>query len=70
MDMFILNEEVARLEADLTRRSGDAYLEGVVELSWHLRQRDTQRAVRLPEQTNARLIASPPAAPHSQSNCP
>ncbi len=57
MDLFILNEEVAQREAELSSLTGDVYIESLTELSWHLRQRDTQRSISLAEQVNALLPA-------------
>lgn len=57
MDMFILNEEIARREAQLPLLSGDACIEGWTQLSWHLRQRDMPRALSLAVQAKT-LLAS------------
>ena len=50
MEMFALNEEVARLEAALLPTQGLARLAVLIPLAWHLRQRNTARALVLAEE--------------------
>lgn len=58
MDMFILNDEITRRETELPLLSGDACIEGLTQLSWHLRQRDTQRAISLADRAQDLLAHS------------
>lgn len=55
MKLFVLNEEVAALESTLTTLQGEPHVTGLVTLAWHLRQRDSQRAVALADQAHALL---------------
>ncbi len=55
MDLFILNEEVALLEHRLAALDGLSRLDPLVTLAWHLRQRDTSRALTLATQAEALL---------------
>lgn len=63
MDLFILNKEVAQREAELSSLTGDVYIKSLTELSWHLRQRDTQRSISLAERVNTLLPACSFSAP-------
>ncbi|MBV6325312.1 ATP-binding protein [Duganella violaceipulchra] len=47
MDMFAVDDDVAHWEAALLPLRGPARLPVLVPLAWHLRQRDTMRAVAL-----------------------
>ncbi|MFS2007436.1 ATP-binding protein [Duganella sp. CT11-25] len=47
MEIFALDDELARWEAALHPLRGPARLPALVPLAWHLRQRDTARAVAL-----------------------
>lgn len=47
MDLYAFNHEVDRLEALLPRSAGMARLDVLVALAWHLRQRDSRRALDL-----------------------
>jgi signal transduction histidine kinase len=47
MDMFAFDDELAQWEAALPPLRGPARLPVLVPLAWHLRQRDTARAVEL-----------------------
>ena len=58
MRMFISNDEVALLEQELAGLVGTAHLQVLVELAWHLRQRNTRRALELAELAEARLASS------------
>ena len=55
MEMFSLNDEVARLDAKLPELYGAARLSVLVTLSWHLRQRDSRRAQALDEEAQVIL---------------
>jgi signal transduction histidine kinase/tetratricopeptide (TPR) repeat protein len=55
MDMFAQDDEVDRLDAALLPLAGDARLAVAVPLAWHLRQRDTLRALALAEQAMSAL---------------
>ena len=55
MDMFILNDEVEQREAALPALNGDAHIEALIQLAWHLRQRDTQHAITLAERAKTLL---------------
>jgi signal transduction histidine kinase len=63
MDMFVLNEEVVLLEMALPALTGAARLEALVVLAWHLRQRDTRRALSLAAAAETQLPSCtlPPA---------
>jgi signal transduction histidine kinase len=64
MELFALDDEVTRLEVALASLSGPARLAMLVPLAWHLRQRDTQRALALAAEAGALLSVAnlPPAA--------
>jgi signal transduction histidine kinase len=47
MDLFVLDDEVAQWETVLLRLTGAERLPVLVPLAWHLRQRDSVRAVAL-----------------------
>jgi tetratricopeptide (TPR) repeat protein len=47
MDIFALDDELAQWEAALQPLRGPARLPALVPLAWHLRQRDSERAVAL-----------------------
>lgn len=47
MELFIANDAIADLERALALAQGEARLAALVELAWHLRQRDCQRALEL-----------------------
>ncbi|WP_374015172.1 diguanylate cyclase [Massilia sp. BJB1822] len=47
VELFVLDEDVARCEADLPVLQGVARLRQLVRLAWHLRQRDLARAQAL-----------------------
>jgi signal transduction histidine kinase len=58
MQMFADNKEVARLESAIAPLADDARLTMLAPLAWHLRERDTPRALALAEQGMALLMAS------------
>ncbi|MET0319544.1 MAG: ATP-binding protein [Duganella sp.] len=47
MDLYVLDDEVAQWEATLLHLTGPDRLSVLIPLAWHLRQRDTARAVLL-----------------------
>ena len=47
MQLFASDDEVCALEAALSELRGDARIASTVALAWHLRQRDSLRALRL-----------------------
>ncbi|MBV7539029.1 GAF domain-containing protein [Duganella sp. sic0402] len=57
MDLFALDDAVADWEAALSSLRGAARLPALLPLAWHLRQRDTPRALRLAAEAQA-LIPS------------
>ena len=63
MEMFALDDELAQWDAALHPLSGPARLPALVPLAWHLRQRDTARAVELAEEGLRLLGDSADAAP-------
>lgn len=64
MEMFALNEEVAQLEAALPHARGLGRLEVLIPLAWHLRQRNTARALVLADE--ARGLLNPVLNQHPQ----
>ncbi|HTD04595.1 MAG TPA: ATP-binding protein [Undibacterium sp.] len=65
--MFVTNEDVVQLEGTLPALQGAAYLSGLVTLAWHLRQRDTRRAVSLAAEADALLAKSALPEPQRRS---
>ena len=55
IDIFALDSEVARLESSIPKESGTNRLAILVPLAWHLRQRDTRRAMDLADQAEILL---------------
>lgn len=64
MDMFALDDEVARLELALSPLRGPGRLAVLEPLAWYLRQRDTMRALALADEVET-LFASSPSEPDS-----
>jgi diguanylate cyclase (GGDEF)-like protein len=58
MKIFILDEEVAELEASLPPMRSVEHLPRLLELSWYLRQRDSARALSLASEVEAICNAS------------
>ena len=58
MRMFISNDDLALLEQELAGLVGTAHLQVLVELAWHLHQRNTLRALELADEAEARLGSS------------
>jgi len=56
MDLYLLTEEVSRLEDQLYRAKGSARLKVLVTLAWALRQRDSSRALELAKEGELRLV--------------
>lgn len=55
MKLFVLDFELTDLEGTLPLLTGASRLHALVALSWHLRQRDTQRALALCDAINEQL---------------
>ena len=55
IEMFALDDEVTRLETALTTQDGAQRLPDLVALAWHLRQRDTRRALALADEAQTWL---------------
>ncbi len=64
MEPFTLDEDVARWETELLAARGPARLPLLLRLAWHLRQRDTARALTLGAQARDLLAAA--ALPQSE----
>jgi diguanylate cyclase (GGDEF)-like protein len=65
MELFALAERVARLEADLNAACGASRLHALAALAWHLRERDTRRALALADEGHFLLAsATLPEAEH------
>ena len=67
MDFFVLNETVAQLEAQLRSASAGQRLPLLVQLAWHLRQRNTGRALQLAQQAMPLLDHSKLTLPARQA---
>ena len=64
---FVVNDvELARIEADLSARSGPDRLGALVELAWHLRQRDGRHALTLVDEARGLLTTTVPPFPDSR----
>jgi tetratricopeptide (TPR) repeat protein len=59
-DPFVVNAEVSALEQRLEALTGPDRVPGLVELAWHLRQRDTSRALALLDETEALTCSTHP----------
>jgi signal transduction histidine kinase len=55
MEMFALDEEVARLETALASLSGPERVSVLVPLAWHLRQRNARKALALADEAQTAL---------------
>ena len=62
MELYVSGRELAALEAELATATGDARAANAVTLAWHLRQRDSARALALSSEADALLApgALPP----------
>ncbi|MEN9865467.1 MAG: hypothetical protein RL748_1057, partial [Pseudomonadota bacterium] len=58
MEIFVLNDAVTHLELALPSSQGEARLTQLIELAWHLRQRNTNRALALADEAEACLSAT------------
>jgi signal transduction histidine kinase len=65
MEMFALDSEVTRLESALPPLRGHQRLAALIPLSWHLRQRDTRRALLLADE--AEVLAAESTLPPDQA---
>ncbi|MCG2586179.1 ATP-binding protein [Massilia sp. TS11] len=63
--MFTVNESVARWETQLLSLRGEERLPVLLELTWHLRQRDAERALQLAAEARALHAAHPALLAHS-----
>jgi signal transduction histidine kinase len=55
MDFFVTNDELALCEARYSGETSAVPVQVLVEIAWHLRQRDTSRALRLADEVQALL---------------
>jgi len=62
LEFFALDEEVAAWMAALPAARDAARLDTLIALAWHLRQRDTARALALAEEARLLLLAGPRGA--------
>lgn len=74
MEFFALDDEVLRLEQELAHTCGAGRLNPLLTLAWHMRQRDTRRAVALAQEVQCLLDGqcadnSHPAAATSAAAC-
>ncbi|MBK6863494.1 MAG: helix-turn-helix domain-containing protein [Ideonella sp.] len=63
MELHAPAVRVATVEAELARTAGASRIALLVELAWHLRQRDSARALRVVEEAEAALGAASPTRP-------
>ncbi len=59
MEIFVLNEEIDKLESALVSARDVARLDLLVQLAWHLRQRNSMRAIMLAEEAKELLHLTP-----------
>ena len=57
LEFFATDDAVALLEASLAAAQGPARLSALVAVAWHMRQRDTQRALALAQEAQASIGA-------------
>jgi signal transduction histidine kinase len=55
MELFVKDDEVAAMQRNLALLQGEARLAQMVELAWHLRERDSARAKQLAQEVDAYL---------------
>jgi signal transduction histidine kinase len=67
LDMFALDEEVTRQETVLAGTVGTARLPVLVALAWHVRQRDTRRALALADEAQQWLVEQDASLPATRS---
>ena len=65
MDMFALDQDIAQWESALPSLDGAARLPVLLQLCWHLRQRDGTRALHLAEEAR-RLLPQSGLSPAAQ----
>ena len=70
MDMFALDDALADWEAALPSLRGPARLPVLLPLAWHLRQRDTARALELAAEGLTLLPAAPLPVPSTPAAKP
>lgn len=58
MEQFALNDEVAALEAALSRLEGAARLDVLIPLAWQLRERHSERSLKLADEAEALLAGT------------
>jgi len=58
MEIFALNDVVARLEAELTSAQGVDRMALLLALAWHLRQRNTRRALDVAGELEGMLVSA------------
>ncbi len=58
MEIFVADNELARIDAMCATARDDSSPQDVVALSWHLRQRDTRRALALADHADAMLSSA------------
>ncbi len=63
MELFVLDQDLAALEAELAQCEGQSRLAPLQSVAWHVRQRDCARALALAEEADALLTALAPDAP-------
>jgi len=69
MEMFVTNDEVKQWECELPGLQGLELLEMQLRLAWHLRQRDTSRALQLADEAELVLgIVSPASLDTNSGN--
>ncbi|MET3118448.1 diguanylate cyclase (GGDEF)-like protein [Undibacterium sp. GrIS 1.8] len=66
MEILVLDEEVAKLEVSLLASRVPSQLLDLLELSWHLRQRDAARAISLASEVEA--LSKIADIPHAERN--
>ncbi len=69
MQLFVSDDDVAALENSLSELRGEPKIAATVALGWHLRQRDSMRALRLVN-TVLPLLGDAPQAPPGQARTP
>ena len=69
MQLFVSDDDVAALENSLSELRGEPKIAATVALGWHLRQRDSMRALRLVN-TVLPLLGDAPQAPPGQARAP
>jgi len=60
MDIFVPDNELAHIDAMCSSARDGSVLENLVALCWHLRQRDTRRALTLADHAEAMLSSAAP----------